>query len=123
MRRRQALWSGVLLGCVAGVLAATIAVAEDEPAADTCVACHALLPEPLNLPVEGMKHDIHGEKGLSCVDCHGGDATVMDLTSMDRDKGFRGRPKRADIPAFCGRCHSDGAYIRRFNPRLPTDQL
>jgi predicted CXXCH cytochrome family protein len=90
---------------------------------DSCVACHAVLPEPLNVPVEGMKHDIHGEKGLSCVDCHGGDATAMDATSMAPEKGFRGKPKPADIPAFCGRCHADGAYMRRFNPRLPTDQL
>jgi len=77
----------------------------------------------LNKPVEGMKTDIHAEKGLSCVDCHGGDATVMDLTSMSPEKGFRGAPKRGDIPAFCGRCHSDETYMRRFNPSLATDQL
>ena len=104
---------GVLIRC---------AVASDE-APNTCVACHSLLPEPLNLPVEGMKSDIHAQKGLSCVDCHGGDATAMDETSMAPAKGFRGKPKPADIPGFCGRCHSDGAYMRRFNPRLPTDQL
>ena len=90
---------------------------------DTCVACHSALPEPLNLPVDGMKHDVHGEKGLSCADCHGGDATLMDVTSMAPEKGFRGKPKHEDIPAFCGRCHADGAYMRRFNPRLATDQL
>ncbi len=82
------------------------------------------MPEALSLPVEGMKGDIHGEKGLSCVDCHGGDATVMDAAaSMSVEKGFRGKPQHADIPNFCGRCHADGAYMRRFNPRLPTDQL
>lgn len=95
-----------------------------DEAADTCVTCHSALPEPLNLPVEGMKGDVHREKGLSCVDCHGGDATVMDVeTSMSSDKGFRGKPTHEDIPNFCGRCHADGAYMRRFNPRLPTDQL
>jgi hypothetical protein len=97
----------------------------DEPTekVDACVLCHSALPEPLNLPVEGMKHDIHGEKGLSCADCHGGDASLMDLTSMAPEKGFRGKPKHEDIPGFCGRCHADGAYMRRFNPRLATDQL
>jgi predicted CXXCH cytochrome family protein len=95
--------------------------AADQP--DTCVACHSALPEPLNAPVEGMKSDIHAEKGLSCVDCHGGDATAMDATSMAPEKGFRGKPKHGEIPAFCGRCHSDEAYMRRFDPNLPTDQL
>ena len=90
---------------------------------NTCVRCHAELPEPLNAPVVAMQRDIHAQKGLTCADCHGGDATVMDMASMDPEKGFRGRPKPAEIPAFCGRCHADGAYMRRFNPRLPTDQL
>jgi predicted CXXCH cytochrome family protein len=94
-----------------------------EEKTDTCIACHAVLPEPLNVPVEGMQHDIHGEKGLSCADCHGGDPLAMDETSMSPEKGFRGKPKPADIPAFCGRCHSDGTFMRRFNPRLATDQL
>jgi len=106
-------------------LVATRAVRADEPGdhVDTCVDCHTPLPEPLNLPVAGMKHDIHAEKGLSCVDCHGGDATLMDMASMAPEKGFRGKPKYEEIPAFCGRCHADGAYMRRFNPRLATDQL
>ena len=92
-------------------------------AIDTCVACHGALSAPLNSAVEGMKHDIHGEKGLSCADCHGGDPTVMDATAMAPEGGFRGTPKPTDIPAFCGRCHADGAYMRRFNPSLATDQL
>lgn len=117
---------GVVLACVAATLAARGAAADEggAEATNTCITCHSVLPEPLNLPVEGMKHDIHGEKGLSCVDCHGGDATEMDpAISMDREKGFLGKPKHEDIPVFCGRCHGDGAYMRRFNPRLATDQL
>ncbi len=113
----------LLVGWAMAVVLPTSAVAEDEPPPDTCVACHTALPEPLNAPVEGMKSDIHAEKGLSCVDCHGGDATAMDETSMAPEKGFRGKPKPNEIPAFCGRCHADGAYMRRFNPRLSTDQL
>jgi len=90
---------------------------------DACVLCHSELPAPLNAPVVAMQHDIHAQKGLTCADCHGGDATLMDMSSMAPEKGFRGRPKAAEIPAFCGRCHADGAYMRRFDPRLPTDQL
>ena len=115
--------AAVVLGVVALTLEPWRAAADDAPPADACVACHRVLPEPLNLPVEGMKHDIHGEKGLSCVDCHSGDATIADETSMSPEKGFRGKPKPEEIPAFCGRCHADGTYMRRFNPRLATDQL
>ena len=115
-----------LVGLVIALAAHRRSSASEEAAGapvNTCVACHSALPEPLNTPVEALKSDIHAERGLSCVDCHGGDATAMDETSMAPEKGFRGTPKREDIPAFCGRCHADGAYMRRFNPRLPTDQL
>jgi Cytochrome c3 len=98
-------------------------IALGDEAENSCVTCHTALPEPLNKPVEGMQHDIHAEKGLSCADCHGGDPTVMDLTSMAPETGFRGAPKREEIPGFCGRCHANEAYMRKFNPRLPTDQL
>lgn len=42
---------------------------------------------------------------------------------MDTDKGFVGRPAKQDVPQFCGRCHSDAAFIRRFNPSLRVDQV
>ena len=41
---------------------------------------------------------------------------------MDPAKGFIGRPQRQDIPQFCARCHADPAYMRKYNPNLPTDQ-
>jgi hypothetical protein len=116
----------LMVGLLAGALVASRTVLADGPVEEpvnTCIACHSALPEPLNVPVERLKNDIHAQKGLSCVDCHGGDATAMDETSMSPEKGFRGKPKAADVPEFCGRCHSDGAYMRRFNPRLATDQL
>lgn len=117
---------------VAGALLATMLLAAAPPAAaaaaptpppNSCISCHADLPDPLNVPVEGMKTDIHAAKGLSCADCHGGDPTDQEASSMAREKGFRGAPKPAEIPAFCGRCHADEAYMRRFDPKLPTDQL
>jgi predicted CXXCH cytochrome family protein len=117
--RRALASTALLLAFVHAPAACRSAAATD----DTCVLCHAELPEPLNTPVEAMRHDIHAQKGLTCVDCHGGDATAMDMTAMSPEKGFRGHLERAQIPAFCGRCHADGAYMRRFDPRLPTDQL
>lgn len=93
------------------------------PSTNSCIACHKLLSGDLQAPVLGMQHDIHAEKGLSCADCHGGDPTVMDPTAMDPSKGFRGKPTHQQIPEFCGRCHANEAYMRRYDPKLPTDQL
>jgi hypothetical protein len=42
---------------------------------------------------------------------------------MSTAHGFRSAPKKTQLPDFCGRCHSDGTYMRRFNPKLRTDQL
>ena len=92
-------------------------------AADSCVACHTDLGDALAAPVEGMKADVHGKAGLSCASCHGGDPADPDMSAMDEDKGFVGRPAPADIPVLCGRCHSDENFMRRYNPKLPTDQL
>lgn len=70
-----------------------------------------------------MEHDVHLQRGLSCADCHGGDPTSMDPTvAMSPEHGFIGRPARADVPQLCARCHADPAYMRKFNPNLPTDQ-
>jgi len=44
---------------------------------------------------------------------------------MDPDYGpapYVGAPDKKDLPAFCGRCHSDPSYIRRFRPDARIDQ-
>jgi predicted CXXCH cytochrome family protein len=97
----------------------------EQPAAerpDTCAACHQAVGGPMAKPLEDRKADVHAAKGISCADCHGGDPSRMDMDSM-KVKGFVGRPDRRDVPRLCARCHSDGAFMRRFNPALRTDQL
>jgi hypothetical protein len=90
---------------------------------DSCLDCHAQLEGPLAEPVPLMKSDIHRSRGLSCADCHGGDATQEDpARSMDPRKGFVARPKPQDVPAFCGKCHSQADLIKKFNPALRVDQ-
>lgn len=94
---------------------------------NTCVSCHLEMGDELAAPVEGMKEDVHARQGLSCADCHGGDPEAGldgDLeASMDPAKGYIGVPNVSEIPQFCARCHSDPNYMRRFNPRVSTDQL
>lgn len=92
----------------------------------SCVVCHQALGGEFEAAVEGMKNDIHGKRGLSCVDCHGGDPSpeLADdmVTAMDPQRGFIGVPSRMEIPGFCARCHSDPQFMRQFNPRIDTDQ-
>lgn len=90
---------------------------------NSCVTCHAQLPGTLGDPATKFDADIHHQAGLGCADCHGGDPNDESMDSMSPAKGFRGSPKKGDIPQFCGRCHSDSDYMRRFNPSLRTDQL
>lgn len=90
---------------------------------NTCITCHAELEGELAEPAKRFEADIHQHRGLSCADCHGGDRNDESMDSMSPAKGFRGAPKREQISEFCARCHSDVAYMHRFNPRMRTDQL
>ncbi|HSA96653.1 MAG TPA: cytochrome c3 family protein [Acidobacteriota bacterium] len=89
---------------------------------NSCIACHNTLEDELKAPAAAFPADIHGQYGLSCKECHGGDPTQDDVDKA-KDKSFKGAPKRQDIPLFCGRCHADATAMRAFNPGLRTDQL
>ena len=90
---------------------------------DSCVSCHSTLDGKLAAPAKLFDSDIHHQVGLSCADCHGGDPTDESMDAMSAAHGFRAAPKKTQLPDFCGRCHSDAAFMRRFNPKLRTDQL
>jgi len=91
---------------------------------DSCSTCHlALGIEALTKPAELYKNDIHAAKGFGCVNCHGGDPELMALESMDRKKGYIGKPMGAQIIDICGKCHSDGTFMRKYNPSLRIDQV
>lgn len=90
--------------------------------ASTCVDCHSALDKPFQVTAEQYAKDIHAQQGLTCASCHGGDPASSD-NAMDPKKGFRGHVNRKDIPAICGGCHGDPAYMRQYNPSLRTDQL
>ncbi|MFY9558824.1 MAG: cytochrome c3 family protein [Terriglobales bacterium] len=104
---------------LAALLVAGLARAEQP---NSCVECHSALDPPRQVTQEQFAQDIHAQKGLTCAACHGGDPT-SDMDAMSKSAGFRGKPARKDIPGMCGKCHSDGAYMRQYNPSLRTDQL
>ncbi len=93
------------------------------PPKDTCITCHSALEGDLAKPAQQFEADVHHQAGLSCADCHGGDANDESMNAMSRAKGFRGAPKKNQIPDFCAHCHSDAAYMHRFNPKMRVDQL
>jgi predicted CXXCH cytochrome family protein len=98
---------------------------ESDPASgkNSCVECHTNMGEELAAPVAAMQEDIHGKRGLSCADCHGGDTSQDDPElAMDPRKGFIARPGPADVARFCGKCHSDAEFMKGFNPAQRVDQ-
>ena len=90
----------------------------------SCIECHIKLPDArLSDPAKRFDSDIHHARGLSCNDCHGGDPNAdTKEAAKDPRKGFLGKPKTQDIPAYCGKCHSDANLMKRFNPGLRVDQ-
>jgi predicted CXXCH cytochrome family protein len=63
-------------------------------------------------PAERFKDDVHASAGLTCAACHEG------LTS-----GSYTAPARTAIAPLCSTCHSDAAYMRRFDPQVRVDQF
>ena len=90
----------------------------------SCIECHVRLDDPrLSAPAKLFDNDIHRGRGLSCNDCHGGDPNAdTKEAAKDPRKGYLGKPKTLDIPAYCGKCHSDANLMKRFNPSLRVDQ-
>ena len=102
----------------------------DAPApVNACVTCHAnadLMVGELNrlyVTESDLSHDIHWQKGLRCNDCHGGDASEVDFRKAHfKEAGFRSIKSPADVPGFCGHCHSNPEYMRQYRPSPRSDQ-
>ena len=80
--------------------------------------------ETLHLYVsnERIAADVHTPKGIKCHDCHGGDPNTFELREAHAlENGFRKLESPQDVVPFCGRCHSDAEYMRKFRPDAPID--
>lgn len=99
------------------------------PPESSCITCHAQLEGAALEPTKHTTDDIHFLRGLSCDTCHGGNpaAGADGDISAAHDEGkayrWRGKPKRIEIPVFCGTCHADAVYMKKFNPHTRVDQL
>jgi hypothetical protein len=88
---------------------------------NTCLDCHSTLGGKHAEITEQWQRSIHGERNVTCADCHGGDpsATTVD-GAMAPDAGYIGVPAKTEIPALCASCHADVSLMRQYG--LPTDQ-
>jgi hypothetical protein len=79
----------------------------------SCLTCHEKQKKEFAVSV-------HGEAGVTCVDCHGGNPSLTNETAHVTDNFKRPDNKKA-IAELCASCHSD---IRKMNPYgIPADQL
>jgi cytochrome b subunit of formate dehydrogenase len=73
-----------------------------------CATCHteSVLWEGdkmrLFLPLDSLERDIHWQKGVACIDCHGGDHTNLNYA-----EAHAGMIRRADLRQRCVHCHKD----------------
>jgi hypothetical protein len=105
-------------------LALALSPCPPAPAQDdnSCIGCHNELDEAGLLPIRDWKESVHARAGVTCEQCHGGDASTWDVEeSMSEAKGFLGVPSARQTVERCGGCHSDVARMRQYN--LRTDQL
>jgi len=105
---------------LAPVLLISLAASGAWAAKDSCFECHSVQ--------EGMsiifKDDIHYKNGISCADCHGGDANEDNGNlSMSAARGFKVRVTREAAPEYCGRCHSDAAFMGKHKAGQRADQV
>lgn len=116
----------LLMLCVITWLAAgkSLWAADDVPPQENrCIECHGARDlwegETLHLLVtlENIAADIHWQKGIRCVDCHGGNPNTVELREAHAiEDGFRKVETPADIPGFCGHCHANAQYMQGFQP-------
>lgn len=97
----------------------------------SCIQCHGPMSAlgSRDGPARPPSNDVHESVGLSCHDCHGGNPDPAlgrdEARAHDREfpgGRFAGTPDPRDVPGFCGRCHSDPAYMKRYTPNAHTDQ-
>jgi predicted CXXCH cytochrome family protein len=100
-----------------------VVVAGQTPRSDVCVQCHSGLGSTLAQPVGEFRDDIHRERGFTCTDCHGGDASATTKAgAKNRASGYRGALTRGTVIELCARCHSDAAFMRKYAPAQRIDQ-
>ncbi len=101
MRHSQILLATFLMAILTSGIAAAV---------DNCAICHEdpkfkIKHRTLFEYTVAFQSSSHGEAGLECVDCHGGNASAEDLDAVHQ--GVMDPVRYAQIPTTCGECHED----------------
>ena len=95
--RRLARWGGVAALILMGLLTLAATASAQERVADR---------------PEQFSDSVHAAAGIECASCHKAQAAGA----------YRAIP-RGSVPALCASCHSDAAYMRKFDPQVRVDQM
>ncbi len=119
----------LVLAALLSVLVAgpTAVRAEAQPARPAANAVNQCAPCPGGLSgalaAADVAADVHGSRGFTCADCHGGDPTATDKAAAHAEgKGFKGVLRGAPTVATGARCHADPAFMRSYAPAQRVDQ-
>ncbi|MFO7653675.1 MAG: cytochrome c3 family protein [Candidatus Krumholzibacteriia bacterium] len=133
MSRRRPLLLLLLLGVATAWPTFAAAQATTGRAATSCLRCHRdpdAIGEDAAALVGDWGRSVHAEVGVGCHDCHGGNPDPPLADDMDaamdpawEPNPYLGAPGATTVPAFCGECHADPAFMRRFVPDPRIDQL
>jgi quinol-cytochrome oxidoreductase complex cytochrome b subunit len=110
-----------------------------QPRPNQCLDCHGNSDvwegDQLRLYVtaKDMAGDIHWQKSLRCVDCHGGNPDTDKVNEAHAEEdGFRRlrsapdtakSPEPVKVVELCGGCHAKIDYMKNYSPMVRTDQL
>lgn len=87
------------------LLLVSVSVGLAQKKGDQCITCHKANGDK---PAILFSKDLHFAEGISCADCHGGDASKEDMEeSMNTSAGFIGVPRGDKISEVCSNCHND----------------
>ncbi len=106
-----------------GLLNVSVAQPAQKKPVDKCFSCHTDIG---GAQAAAYVNDVHFKAGVTCADCHGGDATVEDQdAAMNPKKGYIGVPKASAIPGICGKCHgaSSSAFKSEYHLNDVLDQF
>ncbi len=97
---------------------------------EACIKCHAssemMKKFGVKIPTnqfELLKNSVHGKLSLDgsqrivqCITCHNAHG-IVEVTNPASPV------YPTNVPETCGKCHSNPAYMRSYDPSLPVDQL
>ena len=101
----------VLLLVILAAFALSNTASAKPPTDDDCLACHSeATGKGKKPPKAALAGSIHGDAGLSCVDCHADLAKIKELPHGEKLK-----------PVSCSSCHDGMAGKHVFHPMMEAD--